>query len=177
MLAEINDSPIVEAIRKPGTTKVNVTVIVAAGASPTIDPPTFWYRGLDTERSIWIDTEASDFTLTLSPANLPPGSGYAMTFAPQEPGTAGPITWRYPGSKAVMDKRPDYITEPELSADLMVLKFSVTNTASPGKDVLVSFTLSVLVTGPATPPSKIFESQDPTIINVDLPGQKQAPVV
>ena len=148
MLAQVNASPIPQIHKLSGDTPVPVTVIAAAGASPTIDPPAFSYKGLDTGRSIWIEANVADFTLTLSPAGLPPG--YAMTFAPMDPDGTGPITWRSPGAKQPV-RRPDYISPPVLSKDSMALTFTVTNTATPGNDVLISFTLSVLVTGRPTP--------------------------
>lgn len=167
MLAEIKD-PALSANddQKPGTAQVDITVIVDMAT----DPPTFTYRfdyeGKHTARSVWVENEFADFTLTLQPENLPPDS--QMTFVPFGSDGSGPITWLYPGTKT-QRPQPDFIIAgPELT-DPMTLEFTVQNDATVDKDVLVSFSLNVVLIAPDGPPT-YYTSPDPTIINVDPTG-------
>ena len=130
-----------------------VTVTVTAG-----DPPTFTFDPHDVE----INQPEVTLELTLKPdPNNPPLGD--VKFAPFGADDPGPIVFRKPGTKEPV-ARPSYIGPPTLDASMTTLTFVVTNTATPGKMVLISYTVRVLVNG------QIFESPDPTIINVDPPG-------
>jgi DP-EP family len=126
-----------------------VAVTVTAGAPG--DPPTFAFDPQDIE----ILQPQVTLALTLDQAGFS-----SVTFAPFGATDPGPIVWRKPGTKEPV-ARPSYIAPPTLDASATTLSFDVTNTASGPKMVLVSFTIRILADG------QIYESPDPTIINVD----------
>jgi hypothetical protein len=121
-----------------------ITVTVTAG-----DPPLFTFDPHDIE----IDQTEVTVALTLQPAGV--------TFAPFGANDPGPIVWRKPGTKEQV-ARPSYIAPPTLDASGTTLSFDVTNTATSGTKVLISYTIRVSIGG-----GPIIESPDPTIINVD----------
>ncbi|HEY4588192.1 MAG TPA: hypothetical protein VII86_03150 [Thermoanaerobaculia bacterium] len=169
MIAEIKESPAAALATTEGTIDVPVTVEITAADPPTGDP-TFNFQGLDTRNSVWITSEAADFTLTLSPEGFP--EGWSVTYDTTGP---GPITWLSPGPEQPVP-RPDYISEPLLDDSSTVLTFTDTNTATVAKQDLVSFKVNIVITPPGGASmrfnslSHTVSSPDPTIINVDPPG-------
>lgn len=166
MIAETKSSPATTLTKSLDTVDVPVTVQVIAATPPT-NPPTFNFQGLDTRNSIWIASQMAEFVLTLSPQGFPEGT--RVVYATTE---AGPITWLSPGPEQPVP-RPDYISEPLLDDSSTVLTFTDTNLAVSGKNDLVSFVVSVVITLPGGPTelfnshSEPYTSPDPTIINVD----------